>query len=127
MKENYIQNNNDGIIKIEIDELTPCLIRAIDQQKVDTYYIKEFISNNKLEEWEFDWKSEQKSGNLIYQLFVEDDPRIQGLISLRIRNDIQAIEVNVVEAAPFNNPHNPYFRKKEYYGVGGHLFALAVK
>ena len=29
---------------------------------------------------------------------------------MRIRNDIQAIEVNVVEAAPFNNPHNPYFR-----------------
>ena len=49
------------------------------------------------------------------------------MISTSIRFDIQAIEVNIVEAAPFNNPHNPNYKEKEYIGVGGHLFALAVK
>lgn len=117
----------NGIINMEIDDLTPCLIRIQDNQIVDSYYMKGLPHNDNLEEWEFDWKSEKDRGYLIYQLFVEDDPRIQGLISLKTRKDIQAIEVNIVEAAPFNNPHNPQFKGKEYLGVGGHLFALAVK
>ena len=60
----------NGIINMEIDDLTPCLIRIQDNQIVDSYYMKGLPHNDNLEEWEFDWKSEKDRGYLIYQLFV---------------------------------------------------------
>lgn len=49
------------------------------------------------------------------------------MIAYRKREDYMAIEVDIVEAAPFNNPHHPNFVSKEYLGVGGHLFAEATR
>ena len=53
--------------------------------------------------------------------------RVQGLIATKVRKDLFAVEVDIVESAPFNNPHNKYFKLKEYDGVGGHLFAEAIR
>lgn len=38
-----------------------------------------------------------------------------------------AVYIDIVESAPFNNPHNKKYVSKEYAGVGGHLFAEAVR
>ncbi len=38
-----------------------------------------------------------------------------------------AYHIDIAEAAPFNNPHHKSYVKKEYDGVGGHLFAEAVR
>ena len=61
------------------------------------------------------------------QLYAEGDSRLQGLVSTKIRKDIRAIEINLVEASPINNPHNKMFVRKEYEGIGGHLFAEAIR
>lgn len=61
------------------------------------------------------------------QLYANGDKRIQGLIATKVRKDLLAIEVDLVESAPFNNPHHKNFVKKEYSGVGGHLFAEAIR
>lgn len=49
------------------------------------------------------------------------------MVALKEVKDSDAIYVGLVESAPFNNPHNPKFKEKAYRGVGGHLFAEAVK
>ena len=61
------------------------------------------------------------------QLYAKEDERLQGLVATRIRDDIQAIEISLVESAPMNNPHNAKCIEKEYEGVGGHLFAEAIR
>ncbi|MBQ7890761.1 MAG: hypothetical protein IJ359_01245 [Erysipelotrichaceae bacterium] len=116
-----------GKISIEIDMLTPCLKRLSDGKFVDTYFVEGIPSKKELLDWEFDWNQEINNGHTIMQLYVQGDSRIQGLISTRIRHDIHAIEVSLVEAAPMNNPHNKNYVKKEYEGIGGHLFAEAIR
>jgi len=49
------------------------------------------------------------------------------MIALKPVKENLAIEVDIVEAAPFNNPHHKNFVRKEYNGVGAHLFEEAVK
>lgn len=129
----FIDGNNnillnvekDGIINVEIDELTPCLVRASDGKIVETKVSPLSAYTKELDTWEFDWKKEIKPGNKVYKLQAEGDERIQGLIKTRVARD--GIVVELVESAPFNNPHNKLYRNKEYVGVGAHLFAEAVK
>lgn len=126
--EELTKSTKNGKINMEIDELTPCLRRISDGKIVNT--IIEEINPNKKEfkDWEFDWTIPPKNGNSIYALRVEGDNRIQGMIATKPDyKDYKAVIVDIVESAPFNNPHNKYYIKKEYTGVGGHLFAFAVK
>ncbi|MDR1536689.1 MAG: hypothetical protein LBU32_01600 [Clostridiales bacterium] len=60
----------------------------------------------------------QKSN--IYKLMVEGDNAIQGLVSAEVIRG--AVYVHLVESAPHN-----LGRSKLYEGVGGHLFAIAIK
>lgn len=116
-----------GKISIEIDVLTPCLKRISDGKLIDTYFMKGLPSKQELLDWEFDWRQEAKNGYTVKRLYAKGDSRLQGLVSTRIRHDIHAIEVSLVEAAPMNNPHNKNYVKKEYEGIGGHLFAEAIR
>lgn len=126
--QNLINVIKNDIINVEIDQLTPCLIRVSDGKIVNTFFELFVPTRQNTRNWEFDWTSEYKKGNIIYALRVENDNRTQGLISLKIDNkDFKSVIVNLVEAAPFNSPHNKNFIKKEYEGVGGHLFAEACK
>lgn len=101
-----------GTISIEIDELTPCLKRIKDGKTMKTYFVHGLPSDEELCDWEFDWKVELEKGFEIKQLYVEGDDRIQGMIAYRPRADYLAIEVDIVEAAPFNNPHHSKFVSK---------------
>lgn len=76
--------------------------------------------------WEFDWTKPEKDGYDVFALYAEGDNRIQGLVSTQMQKG--AVKVGIVESAPFNSRHNiAYSGAKEYTGVGGHLFAEAVK
>ena len=56
----------------------------------------------------------------IYKLQLKDDDMIQGLVSAEVIRG--AVYVRLVESAPHN-----LGKSKKYDGVGGHLFAIAVK
>lgn len=119
-------------VDVEIDELTPCLRRMSDGKIVGTY-TKE-LSREKLKklpkkEWMFQWDKTPLNYQ-VYGLYANDDDRIQGLISLKLEENY--VRVCNVESAYFNQTNNPLFSQKrlqakEYNGVGGHLFAEAVR
>lgn len=112
--------------KIKLDELTPCLRRASDGKIVETTVV-ELSSARGLKDWEFDWARPIRAGEKVLGLKAKGDDRLQGLVALVPDPKNYAMRVDIVESAPFNNPHNKKFVTKEYVGVGGHLFAEAVR
>lgn len=126
-KKPLVNSGVSGIINMEIDELTPCLRRLRDNQIVDTGVFKISPTKEEFTDWEFDWTVPEKNGYSVYEIKAEGDYRTQGMVALKKDKSNYAIHVDIVEAAPFNSPHNKNFVKKEYSGVGGHLFAEAVK
>ena len=118
--------NVDKDVKIDIDELTPCLRRLSDNKIVSTTVENIKPKKGQFKDWEFDWNEPFKNGYIIRGIKAENDERIQGMVAMMPHADAQAVYVDIVESAPFNNPHNKNFVKKEYSGVGGHLFAEAV-
>ena len=112
---------------IDIDELTPCLRRARDGKIVNTEVIDISPTRAEFKDWEFDWTKPERDGFAVRAIKVEGDDRIQGMVALKADPANYAVVVDIVEDAPFNNPHNRKFVKKEYVGVGGHLFAEAVR
>lgn len=118
---------NGGKVDIEIDELTPCLKRTKDGKIVNTSVIQVNPSKKDFSDWEFDWSLPKETGHSVYAIKADGDERIQGLVAMKSDKRNLAYHIDIVEAAPFNNPHNKLFVKKEYDGVGGHLFAEAVR
>lgn len=112
---------------IEIDELTPCLRRMSDGKIIDTTVLDVTPTKAEFEDWEFDWTLPQKNGYIVRAIKANGDDRIQGMVALKPDAQNYAVNIDIVEAAPFNNPHNKAYVKKEYSGIGGHLFAEAVK
>ena len=120
-------SENGGIINTEIDELTPCLRRLRDNKIIKTIVEPISPKSKDFSDWEFDWTIPEKQGYSVYCIKAEGDNRIQGIVAMKGDIANSAYRVDLVESAPFNNPHNKNFAKKEYSGVGGHLFAEAVK
>ncbi len=112
---------------IEIDELTPCLRRTSDGAIVNTTTNDIMPTKSQFQDWEFDWTIPAKDGFTVRALRADGDERIQGLLAFRPEPRSKAVFVELVESAPFNNAHNKIFSGKDYTGVGGHLFAEAVK
>ena len=111
-------------INIEIDELTPCLIK--DGKIINTTISRVNDPNvlmSKKDCWKFNWKKEYKDNkNGIFILKSNDNiNRIQGQISIKPESNIKAIYVRLIE----NNPDN--IQNGTYKGVGGHLFAYSCK
>ncbi len=108
---------------IEIDKLTPCLERVSDSQIVDTSFsVVEKSELSGLKNWLFNWNAPDLKDCEIFKLSVEGDERIQGLVALHIMKRDRAVYVKIAESAPHNKGKN-----KEFVGVGGHLFAIAVQ
>ncbi len=119
---------NSGKIDIEIDELTSCLRNNETGALVNTTIEQVRPKKNEYSDWEFDWTKPEKSGYSVYALKAEGDKRAQGLIAFKEDKNSWAIDIDIVEAAPHNNTHNKRNNgKKEYNGVGGHLFAEACR
>jgi hypothetical protein len=108
-------------VGIKIDRLTESLKDRKTGENVATDFRSATARDiATMQGWSFDWRRELKS-NKVYKLILKNSPReIQGLISLRDFGD--HIWVNLAEAAPQN-----LGKAKRYIGVGGNLFAIAVK
>ena len=108
---------------IEIDKLTPCLERLKGNEIVNTSFsLVEKSELLSLKNWLFDWNDIDLQNCEIFKLSVDGDERIQGLVALHILNRNRAVYVKIAESAPHNKGKN-----KEFVGVGGHLFAIAVQ
>lgn len=110
-------------IDIIIDKLTPCLVELSTGNVLQTVFSiasDNDISGLKKLGWLFDWTDEALHKSNIYKLMIEDDTTIQGLVSAEVVRG--AVYVHLAESAPHNLPPN-----KIYAGVGGHLFAIAMK
>lgn len=109
-------------MEIEIDSFTPCLEKTSDKSIVDTYFSIASPSELKtLSSWKFNWKKINQKECEIFKITAAGDTRIQGLIALQNITSDKAVYVNIAESAPHNIGKN-----KEYNGVGGHLFAIAI-
>ena len=110
------------MINILIDKFTPCIEEVKTSKIVNTQYNKINVSRSlarqlKTERWNFDWNATKGD---VYQLTLDSNRLIQGLISLEDRKD--HVYVHLVES----NPQN-IGKDKIYNGVGAHLFAIAVE
>jgi len=116
-------------IDITIDSLTNCLVENATGIEYDTDYclVSRTITKSDAmafieEGWKFDWSIPHRNGYEIYQLYVEGEDDVQGMIALKHIRDQLFTHVDIVEAAPFNVGHDG-----RYSGVGAHLFAIACK
>ena len=116
------------MINVWIDELTPCLKNSltgeIEQTKVVCVCRKSFLKKyNRLTGWYVNWADLAKE-NEIYAIVLKGSVDIQGLIAVSPSEEMGALYISWMVAAPENNRQITEFPK--YLGVGGHLFATAA-
>lgn len=119
-EENYM-------ITVLIDELTPCLRDVETGEIIETEVVqivrKSFLQKyNKKNGWYTNW-AKLVDDNLIYALVIKGTCDIQGLVAIQYPTEMDSAYVTWMCAAPQNNKlicDNP-----KYMGVGGHLFAIA--
>jgi hypothetical protein len=106
-----------------IDKLTPCLVETATGQVLPTIFsiaadaeIIELTGKG----WAFNWNAKELEKTNIYKLLIKGDETIQGLISTEVFRG--AVYVHILESAPHNRG-----KEKRYEGVGGHLFAIAMR
>jgi len=110
-------------IDIEIDGLTHSVTHVRTQVSISTtilWWSQLKPAQRRLKKWNFDWQSEADMGRKVAALTLEDDRKVQGLISFATRSDHAF--VHLVESAPHN-----IGRVKKYIGVPGNLFAFACQ
>ena len=117
------------MINVIIDEFTPCLKDAKTGELVQTEVIrikrKSFLRKyNKKNGWYTNW-ADLVDENEIYALVVEGSVDIQGLVALHADSDMQAMYIAWMCTSPENN--KLITDDIKYFGVGGHLFAIAAK
>ena len=111
-------------LNIIIDKLTPCLLEISTNKLLQTVFsvtTTEELYGLQKDGWNFDWHGISTDSNLnIYKLMIKGDQEIQGLVATEVKKN--AIYVTIAESAPHNMGKN-----KKFEGVGGHLFAIAIK
>ena len=127
-KVKSIDNISDSsIINIKIDEFVPCLKDAetgkILATETRTLTRRELSSYTEKNGWGVNWK-DRPSNEVVRGVFIKGDNKPQGLMS--IRNDKGGIYIAFCSTAPQNNKLLNEGTQK-YIGVGGHLFADAIK
>lgn len=116
-------------LDIIIDSMTNCLVENATGIEYDTDYClvsKTIMKSDAIafmeDGWKFDWSIPHRNGYEIYQLFVEGEEDVQGMIALKHIREQLFTHVDIVEVAPFN-----VGKDGRYSGVGAHLFAIACK
>ena len=110
-------------IEVRVDKLTPCLVDISTGDELQTVFSiasNEDISGLSEKGWLFDWADVELRKTNIYKLLIVGNDTIQGLVSAEVIRG--AVYVHLVESAPHNRGIT-----KQYEGVGGHLFAIAMK
>lgn len=110
-------------IDVVIDNITPCLVEISTGKILQTTFSvarSDELINLQAHGWNFDWSDKELAYCNIYKLQVKDHEEIQGLVAAEVVRG--AVYVHLAESAPHNLAPN-----KKYDGVGGHLFAIAIK
>lgn len=116
-------------IDIFVDSLTDCLVLRETGEEYNTEYrlVAKTITKSRAYElkedgWKFDWSVPHQNGYEIYELLLEGDDEVQGMIALKHIREQYYTHVDIVESAPHNVGSIGIFK-----GVGAHLFAIACK
>lgn len=117
------------MLTVEIDELTPCLKDNMTGAIIETEVIRikriSFLKNyNSKTGWYTNWADLLKE-NEVYALVLKGTVDIQGLVALYPNQDMRAVFLTWMCAAPINNKQ--LGSEPRYAGVGGHLFAIAAQ
>jgi hypothetical protein len=110
-------------LDICIDRLTPCLVEISTGKILQTTFSltkPNEIQNLQSKGWNFDWADRELARCNIYKLQLLNEDVIQGLVATEVFRG--AVYINLAESAPHNQQPD-----KKYDGVGGHLFAIAIK
>jgi len=110
-------------IDLIVDELTPCLEEVSTGNVYQTTFSLteiEELDGLQSKGWNFDWADSELSRYNIYKLQLKDNDVIQGLVATEVIRG--AVYIRLAESAPHNLGDN-----KKFEGVGGHLFAIAIK
>jgi len=110
-------------LDVLIDKLTPCLEEISTGNIYQTTFSiagVEELGGLQASGWNFDWADNELSRYNIYKLQIKDDDVIQGLVAAEVIRG--AVYIRLAESAPHNLGSN-----KKFEGVGGHLFAIAIK
>lgn len=118
-----------GTLSIVIDKITPCLedvngnqLKTVSYKIEDINILKGFT---KLTGWYANWAKLYKEEYDIFALALADSPSVfQGLVALKNYEEAGVTLIQWAVANPINNPL--ISSSKKYYGVGGHLFAIAL-
>lgn len=110
-----------------IDKLTASIEERLTGKNFETDVLPvtspEIKGIHKKDGWYFNWKAEYKEpSRQVFKIVKQGDRKIQGLISLKLVEDQQYVEMYLIETAPHNFGSN-----KEYFGVAGNLVAFACK
>ncbi|MCL2398603.1 MAG: hypothetical protein FWC91_02520 [Defluviitaleaceae bacterium] len=106
-----------------IDKLTPCLIDTSTGKILPTIFSiasSEEITGLQSKGWAFDWDADELGKTNVYKLLIKGDTTLQALIATEVFRG--AVYIHLLESAPHNRGEN-----KQYEGVGGHLFAIAMR
>lgn len=119
----FVDDEREGI-DIEIDGLTDCLIEIATGEMFSTEYHLRTTPIPRAEHkgWNFTWSRVDPRCD-VYELFLENDPVVQGRIAVIPQKDY--VEGIWIESAPHNMKHNDIQGK--FRGVGGHLFAIGCQ
>jgi hypothetical protein len=110
-------------VDVFIDKLTPCLEEVSTGELYNTVFMPADdadLRNSQKRGWLFNWSDAELADKLVYKLLVEGDDEVQGFIAVKPMRG--TVYVALVESAPHNLPPD-----KKFAGVGGHLFAIAIK
>ena len=117
-----------GTLSIEIDKLTACLEDANGNLlKTSAYKIEDkkvLKGFTKRAGWYANWSNLYEKYD-VYALVLTDSPSVfQGLVAVENDDEAKVTTIQCAVASPENNPR--ISKNKKYYGVGGHLFAIAL-
>jgi hypothetical protein len=117
------------MITVWLDEITPCLKDSVTGDIVETEVVQiqrtSFLKKfNKDTYWYVNWASLAKDCE-IYALVIAGTVDIQGLVAIQPKKEYGAVYVSWMVTAPHNNKN--VVKQQKYYGVGGHLFAIAIQ
>lgn len=114
---------------VYIDELINCLIDNYTGEEVPTIArridVTQLADCSEKENWYIDWSTWEEDVE-IYALYVDGSDTIEGLIALSNNDTFSSADIKWMCAAPHNN-YELVGNNKQYNGVGGHLFAIAVE
>lgn len=120
-----VSGDTNMSVDIEIDKFTPCLRDAKTGEIIETAHslaTAEELKGLKKRSWKFNWSAPSLRSSKIYKLLKKGDTEIQGLVAIEEDGRNSAFHLSLAESAPHNLGTG-----KQYEGVGGHLFAIAVQ